>query len=206
MRKHFASGHDTSQDIVKLFYDLETTGTNPNRNGIHQISGIIEVNGEVAEEFNFRVKPNPKAEIEDAALAVSNTTREDLETFPDMGEIHKKILHILDHYCDRYNAKDKIYLVGFNNRSFDDIFYRKFFEQNQDAFFGAWFFSDSLDVLVLASQYLIDRRSEMPSFKLKRVAMELGIDVDPEKLHDALYDVHLTRAIYRIVTGIEIEL
>ena len=26
-----------------LFFDLETTGTNPGKNGIHQISGMIEI-------------------------------------------------------------------------------------------------------------------------------------------------------------------
>ena len=46
----------------------------------------------------------------------------------------------------------------------------------------------------------------MPSFKLKRVGLELGLAVDPDSLHDALFDARLTRDIYRIVTGIEIEL
>lgn len=32
-----------------FFYDLETTGVNPGRNGIHQISGMIVVDGEVKE-------------------------------------------------------------------------------------------------------------------------------------------------------------
>ena len=45
----------------------------------------------------------------------------------------------------------------------------------------------------------------MPSFKLKRVAKELGILVEEEKLHDAVYNVYLTREIYRIVTGLELE-
>jgi DNA polymerase-3 subunit epsilon len=30
-----------------LFYDLETTGTDSEKNGIHQISGKIVINGEV---------------------------------------------------------------------------------------------------------------------------------------------------------------
>lgn len=46
-----------------LFFDLETTGTLVNRHGIHQISGAIVVDGEVKEEFDFKVQPNPKAEI-----------------------------------------------------------------------------------------------------------------------------------------------
>ena len=61
--------------------------------------------------------------------------------------------------------------------------------------------------MVLASQYLIgQRRKDMPSFKLHRVADELGLFVDKERLHDSMYDVYLTREIYRIVTGLEEEL
>ena len=37
----------------RFFYDLETTGTNPGKNGIHQISGMIEIDGIVMEQFNF---------------------------------------------------------------------------------------------------------------------------------------------------------
>ena len=59
---------------------------------------------------------------------------------------------------------------------------------------------------VLASQYLLKRRASMPSFKLKRVAKELGIVVEEESLHDAYYDVKLTRQIYRIVTGLQVEI
>ena len=46
----------------------------------------------------------------------------------------------------------------------------------------------------------------MPSFKQHRVARELGIEVDEDRLHDASYNVELTRGIYRIVTGLDIEL
>ena len=51
-----------------LFFDLETTGTNPARNGIHQISGQIVIDGKKVEDFDFHVQPNPKAQIEEAAL------------------------------------------------------------------------------------------------------------------------------------------
>ena len=48
-----------------LFFDLETTGTNPGRNGIHQISGQVVIDGIVKESFDFHVQPNPKAAIEE---------------------------------------------------------------------------------------------------------------------------------------------
>ena len=193
-------------NIVKFFYDLETTGTDERKHGIHQIAGIIEVNGEITEHFNFKVAPNPKAKIEPDALKVGNVTEEQIKAYPDMKRVYNQILLLLSKYCDRYNQKDKIWLVGYNNRKFDDVFFRAWFEQNGDSFFGSWFWTDSLDVLVLASQYLIDRRRNMPTFKLKSVAKELGLEVDESKLHDAKYDIELTRQIYRIVTGIDFEI
>ena len=81
-----------------------------------------------------------------------------------------------------------------------------FFNLNGDTFFGSYFWSDSIDVLVLASEYLEDRRVDMPSFKLKRVATELGIVFDKTDLHGALFDAMLTRQIYRIVTGLDLEI
>lgn len=193
-------------NIVKFFYDLETTGTDERKHGIHQIAGLIEVNGEIAEHFNFKVAPNPKAKIEPDTLKVGNVTEEQIKAYPDMKRVYNQILLLLSKYCDRYNQKDKIWLVGYNNRKFDDVFFRAWFEQNGDSFFGSWFWTDSLDVLVLASQYLIDRRRNMPTFKLKRVAKELGLEVDESKLHDAKYDIELTRQIYRIVTGLDFEI
>lgn len=44
-----------------LFYDLETTGVMYWKNGIHQISGIIDIDGEIKETFNFKMQPNPNA-------------------------------------------------------------------------------------------------------------------------------------------------
>jgi DNA polymerase-3 subunit epsilon len=192
--------------IIKMFYDLETTGVNVKIHGVHQISGCIEIDGEVVETFNFKVRPNPKAKIEPEALQVGGVTEDQIMQYEEMRSVYVKVVDMLAKYVDRFNPKEKIWLVGFNNRSFDDVFFRSWFEQNKDSFFGAWFWSDSLDVLVLASQYLLNRRTSMQTFKLKRVALELGIPVDESKLHDAAYDIQLTREIYRIVTGIEIEI
>ena len=71
-----------------LYFDLETTGTNPGKNGIHQISGMIEIDGEEKEKFDFHVQPNPKAVIEEQALAVGGVTREQIMAYPPMYEVY----------------------------------------------------------------------------------------------------------------------
>lgn len=192
--------------IVKIFYDLETTGVDVRKHGIHALAGIVEVDGEVVEEFDYKVQPNPKAQIAPEAMTVGGVTPEIIQVYPPMGEIFKEFTTLLNKYVNPYEPKSKAYLAGFNNRGFDDIFLRAWFDQNGNAFYNAYFWPDSLDVMVLAAQYLIERRPNMPSFKLKRVALELGIEVEQDKLHEAGYDVYLTREIYRIVTGLEVEI
>ena len=193
-------------EIVKVFYDLETTGTDVRKHSIHQIAGLIEVNNEVVEKFNIFSQPHPKALIDEGALRACRKTQEELLSYPNMKDAHKEFKAILGKYINPFDPRQKAWCVGFNNRYFDDVFLRAWFKQNGDEFIGSWFWVDTLDTLVLASQYLINRRVNMPSFKLHRVARELGIVVEEERLHDASYDVQLTRSIYRIVTGLDIEL
>jgi len=174
-------------DIVKVFYDLETTGVDVRKNSIHQIAGLIEINDEVVEKFNIFSRPHPKAIIDEGALRACRKTQEELLSYQDMNMAHKEFKAVLGKYIDPFDTKRKAWNVGYNNRYFDDVFLRAWFKQNGDEFIGSWFWADTLDTLVLASQYLIHRRAEMPSFKKHRVARELGIVVDEDRLHDASY-------------------
>lgn len=182
-----------------FFYDLETTGTNPGRNGIHQISGEIVIDGKSVETFDFKVQPNPKAQIEDAALAVGGVTREQIMAYPPMGQVYTQLVTMLAKYVNKYDKTDKFHLVGYNNRGFDDNFFRGFFLQNGDNYFGSWFWADSIDVLVLASTFLADRRADLPNFKLATVADFLGIDTTAGKLHDASFDIYVTKAVFDFI-------
>ena len=184
-----------------VFFDLETTGTNPGKHGIHQISGQIVIDGVIKETFDFHVQPNPKALIEDEALKVGNVTREQILAYPPMQQVYQEFVAMLGKYVDKFNKKDKLFLVGYNNAAFDNQFLRGFFLQNGDVYFGSWFWANSIDVMVLASAYLATRRPDMENFKLSTVARTLGVDVQSESLHDAMYDIELTKAVFDIVTG-----
>lgn len=182
-----------------LFFDLETTGVMHWKNGIHQIAGYIEVDGEVVEKFDYKVRPNPKAIIDPTALEVAGVTLEQVMDYPDMSTIFKSILKMLAKYVNKYDKKEKFHLCGYNNASFDNAFLRAFFVQNGDNYFGSWFWSSTIDVMVLAADHLMNVRHEMQDFKLKTVAAQLGIEVDESKLHDGMYDIELTRGIYNII-------
>lgn len=50
--------------------------------------------------------------------------------------------------------------------------------------------------MVMAGFHLAEQRPDMPDFKLATVAQFMGIEVDETKLHDATYDLILTRGIF----------
>jgi DNA polymerase III subunit epsilon len=188
--------------IKRMVYDLETTGTFYKWHGIHQIAGIIDINGEIKDEFEFKVRPHEKCTIDDDALKVSGVTKEQIMAYPEMNEVYKQLIAILEKYVDKFDKTDKFWLVGFNNSSFDDEFLRAFFWRCGDHYFGSWFYSHSLDMIVLAGQALINERSKMMNFKLATVARKLGIPVDDSLTHDALYDCRITREMYYTINKI----
>lgn len=179
-----------------LFFDIETTGLNYWQHGIHQISGCVDIDGNCVERFDYKVQPNPKAKIDTGALAVSNVTQAQVMAYTPMAQIHAQFIALLSKYVDKYTKTDKFFLVGFNNASFDNAFLRAWFVQNNDNYFGSWFWANPLDTYVLATQKLLKQRPEMLDFKLATVCKKMGITVDDTKLHDAAYDIELTRDLY----------
>lgn len=184
-----------------FFYDLETTGTRFWKNGIHQISGAIVIDGEVKEMFNFKVRPYKDALIEEEALKIANVTKEEILEYTPMEVVYKQIIDMLSKYVDKFNKQDKFHLSGFNINSFDNPFFRAFFVQNGDVYFGSWFWSDSIDCYVLASNMFRKVRYQLTDFQQKTVALALGIQVDENKLHDAEYDIYICMQIFNRVAN-----
>lgn len=180
-----------------FFFDLETTGIRYWRNGIHQISGEVVIDGETQEVFNYHVRPNPQCDIEEEALRVCGVTREQIMNYPPMRDVYGELVAMLSKYVDKYDRKDKFFLAGYNNASFDNPFLKAFFVQNGDNYFYSWFWVNSIDIMVLATQHLLGKRHDMPDFRLETVARALGIDLDAGRLHDASYDIYLTKEIYK---------
>lgn len=186
--------------MEKLFiYDLETTGVKFWKNGIHQIAGMVVIDGEIKEKFNFKVQPFKDAIIEDDALAIGNVTREQIANYETFSQTYQKLIVLLAKYVDKFNKGDKFHLVGYNNSPFDNQFLRAFFTQNNDNYFGSWFWADTIDTMVLASNKLINERSKLANFQLKTVARHMGIEVDETKIHDAEYDINLTYELFKRV-------
>lgn len=192
--------------MVKLFYcDTETTGTNPQIHGIHQLSFIIEyVNAdgsrEIKERINMKIKPNPTLVIDTQALEVSGITQEMIDTYTDEETSFRQLKSILKKYVNSYNKQDKMIFIGYNV-GFDVQFVRELFIRNGDNYYGSMFWSNPIDVMTLAGIRLLNSRHEMANFQLMTVASQLGINVNVESAHDALYDIDVTREMYLMLWG-----
>lgn len=184
--------------IKTVYFDLETTGVNPNKHGVHQISGAVEIDGEIKEWFDFKVKPKRGKLVSQEALDIAGVTLEDLEGYPEMADVYKRLSGILCKYIDKYDKKDKAFFCAYNAH-FDNGFMRQWLRDCGDNYFGSYFYSGSIDVMVLALYALRRQRVDMPSFKLMTVAEHLGVEVDESRAHDGLYDIEVTRNVLKIL-------
>lgn len=179
-----------------LFFDLETTGLDTRTCAIHQLAGLVEIDGVVRETFNYHIRPHEGAEMVDAALEMACVTTAQIAGYPTAESVHREFTDMLARYINRYNKSDKFYLAGYNSRSFDEPFLRQLFLRNNDNYYGAYFWQIGFDVMVLAAERLKHALPSMPNFKLPTVAVELGVSI-PGNLHDAAHDIALTYAIYK---------
>jgi DNA polymerase III subunit epsilon len=183
-----------------VYIDVETTGLSPKKSGIIQLAGLIEVDGEIVSSFDYKMQPKPDAIIDPKAMEVNGILEEDIPSLMLMEEAYRKFIRELDFYVDRFDKADKVFFVGYNCQSFDCPFVRQWFSDNGNKFYGAYFWVNSIDIMCLASEFLKYVRPEMPNFKQSTVANFLGIDVDESNIHDAIYDINLTRDIYKKLT------
>ena len=184
--------------VKKFYFDTETTGFDPEKNDIIELSAIIEVDNEVKESFTFFIQPRNWEHISPEALAVNGYKEEDLKNFTAPGDAYKALIEKLKAYVDQYDRNDKFIVVGYNVR-FDMDMLRGFFNKCGDKYFGSWFYSNYfLDVYQMAmiARYMGKFR-HWETMKLGDVAKALRIDLDNYDLHKGSDDIALTRRVFQ---------
>lgn len=183
-----------------IYLDLETTGTAVDQHGIVQLAAIVEIGGDIVDEMTLDMAPITGDIIEQQALAVSGIPLEGIFQRMPAKEAYGKFTAMVCGHVDRFNKQDKFHLAGYNILGFDAPFLRRWFEKNGDKWFGSYFWFPSIDVMAMAADYVAPYRHTLENFKLATVCRAFGIEVDETKLHDALYDVRLTRELYQTVS------
>jgi DNA polymerase-3 subunit epsilon len=174
-----------------LFFDCETTGTDPKRHDIIQVAGIIEIDGEVREEFCFNVQPFNYGSISPEALKVNGKTIEELRTFPQPNEVYGNIVRLFKKYIDKFDKTDKFIPAG-QNVAFDIEFLRQFFFRNLDKFFGSFMTNRTVDLRHIIAFLEYAGKINLENHKLKTIAEYFGVTGN---FHDALEDIKITRSI-----------
>ena len=181
--------------MKRLWVDIETSGLDESRHGIVQIAGMVEINNNIEEKFDYKVKLMTGDKITKASIKSHGYSIEQIRTFTPSQEIYKKLLKMFQKYIDPYDKKDKFHLVGYN-AYFDYKFLRRFFEKNNFKWFGSYTWFPPTDIMQYANFYFEEQRYTFNNFKLRTVAEHLGKIIDEDSLHDFSYDIELTKFIY----------
>lgn len=182
-----------------LNFDVETTGLFANTNGIVQLAGIIEIDGEQVEEFDLKMKPFENDIIDEKALKIHGHSRKEIMSWDDPTDCYEQLITIFDKYIDRYDRDDKFYPCGYNI-AFDTNFLIQWFQKNNDQYIGSWLkLNAQIDPLYILRFLDYMGKIDLPNYKLETVAEALEI---PIKAHDALSDIKATIEIRKIVEGI----
>lgn len=174
-----------------LYFDTETTGVDPKLNGMVQISGMIEIDGEVKETFNIKMRPGEKDIIEPKALEVIGKTKEELMTYQSPDDARKQLVAMFAKYVDKFDRKDKFTPAGYNVK-FDIDFLHNLFLKCGDAYFGSWVAWQGVDILAIVYFLKYMGAITLTDYKLKSVCDHFGIEL---KAHDALADITATKQV-----------
>jgi len=174
-----------------LWFDSETTGLDPTKATIVQIAGIVEVDGEIKEEFNLKCRPFDTSTIDPAALETQGRTKEEIMKWPDPVEVHKKLLSIFSKYIDKFDRQDKFFPAG-HNVKFDIEFLNSFFKSCNDKYFGSWMLWNPIDTMQMAALLNYMEKIDVVNFKLEALCTQFKVKLGG---HDALQDIKSTREL-----------
>ncbi len=187
-----------------LYFDVETTGTDPHRHGLIQLGQIIEVDGKVISENCWNIQPFKRDEIDSQALQVTNTKREDLFDNTKRLPVEAawfEIRKTWDQVIDKYDTADKFILAGYNVDAFDQQFLREYIRKchPMERFSVAGSYMGHLTMDPLPYLKWLKALGTLPieNLKLQTVCDRLGIILTDA--HDAMADVRATRWLVKRV-------
>ncbi len=161
------------EELVLVFFDLETTGLNPDSDEVIEI-GAIKVKGdEIIGHFHSFVRPHRN--IPSLVTNLTGITYKDVENAPDSSEIRKKFKQFIGSYP----------LIA-HNVSFDRVFLEKFM--------GGRLENEFFDTLELARIFFPD----LPSHSLQNLVKTLSLK--KEEAHRALSDTMMLYSLFKKIS------
>jgi len=176
-----------------LWYDTETTGLTEN-SAMFQISGVIEIDSEVKEEFDIFCHPHKGADISEQALEVTGMNREQLDSFQSPKKAYEELVEIFSKYIDKFNKDDKFIIAG-QNVKFDIDVLNRFFRRNNDNYLGSFLnYKQVFDTLsIYMALEIADVVPKLENHKLETICKIMGVELS--NAHNSLADVKATKEV-----------
>lgn len=160
-----------------IFFDTETTGTNPKGDRIVELAAYDPVRGR-----SFERLINPGIPIPPETIQVHQITDAMVKDAPGFGDIAKEFIE----FCD-----GDIALIAHNADSFDTPFLQYEFKRNGVDFPSDWLIIDSLK---WSRRY----RKDLPRHSLQFLRQTYGIQAN--QAHRALNDVMVLYEVFSAMT------
>ncbi len=178
--------------MKKFYFDVETSGLEPVRNGIISLGYIIEIHGDIKAEGLLEMQPPKGIFLESKALAVNGYQIAQIETFePEIVKIHSLCDLLLTFPVGRWDV------VGYNI-SFDISFLKESFARSHVAHLFSMFNYKYMDIYALIRGLDHILNWHLPNHRLKTACDYLGI---PLTAHNALDDIKATKRILEVLKG-----
>ncbi len=160
-----------------IFFDLETTGTDPKRDRIVEIAAFDSIRNE-----SFQQLINPGIEIPDEAARIHGITNTMVASAQPFGEVAEQFIA----FCS-----GPVMLVAHNGEMFDLPFLEAEFQRHSVSFSSEWVFVDSLK---WARKY----RRDLPRHALQYLREFFGFPKN--QAHRALDDVETLHRVFSLLT------
>lgn len=179
-----------------LYIDTETTGTDPRKHDIWQISAVVEIDGKVEEVFDKKLRPWNTKNCEIGALEATGVKDVSFfNTLPEPGFSIVEIERILRRFVKKDAPKErKFHLVGYNIH-FDREFLHEAWRKVR-GFLWDYVSGYEFDIYAMAKMLRVTGRIPIDQeLKLEPLCTFFGIDL-AGNAHDALYDIVATRKLW----------
>lgn len=182
---------------MKLFwFDTETTGLENTDNDIITLAGMFDIDGEIVEEVEYKMKPLKPENITQEALDVNGFTKSEILTFPDPIEtkrdLEKKIKKYINPFKKNKGIDDKFVPAG-QNTQFDTGFLKALWTNCGDKWYGSLFSYQEVDLLSVTQILRLLKHLDTPNLKLETMANHFDVKI---VAHDAKSDIQATREIF----------
>lgn len=173
-----------------LWLDTETTGVDPNKNFLFQLSYINTLNNKIIFDNDLYMRPQyiEKFKIDQNALNKNKKTLEEIQSYKLENDQLKIFLN------DLTSSGNKFYLAGYNVK-FDIEFLKAVFARHNYTITN-YFNYLYLDVLQLVINLKLAGKINPENCKLGTILQYFNLVKDIDSLHNAKQDIICTKLLY----------